>query len=78
MELVGTCNACIDPATEVQAAGRIHRLGQTKDVLIKRFAFRDSLDERVCKLHTEIVSGRIKTENETIPVAGIRILAGSV
>ena len=41
-----------DPAAEVQAAGRIHRLGQTRDVLIKRFAFRDSIEEQICKLHT--------------------------
>ena len=27
---------CIDPSQETQAAGRIHRLGQTKDVFIKR------------------------------------------
>ena len=44
----------LDPSTEVQAAGRIHRLGQTKDVLIKRFVFRDSLEENICKLHTEL------------------------
>eukprot|EP00966_Prymnesium_polylepis_P074252 1723217-Prymnesium_polylepis.1 len=27
----------LDPAQEAQAAGRIHRLGQTKEILIKRF-----------------------------------------
>ena len=35
----------LDPATEAQAAGRIHRLGQTREVLIKRFCFRDSVEE---------------------------------
>jgi len=38
---------CIDPAQEIQAAGRIHRLGQTKDCFIKRFAFKDSIEEAV-------------------------------
>jgi E3 ubiquitin-protein ligase SHPRH len=33
---------CVDPAHEVQAAGRIHRLGQSKDVLVKRFCYRAS------------------------------------
>lgn len=32
----------IDPAAEVQCAGRIHRLGQTKDVLFTRFCFRNT------------------------------------
>ena len=30
----------LDPAQELQAAGRIHRLGQTRDVFIRRFAVR--------------------------------------
>jgi SNF2 family DNA or RNA helicase len=47
----------MDPAVEVQAAGRIHRLGQTKDVLIKRMAFRNSVDETVCQLHDKIRAG---------------------
>lgn len=29
-----------DGKQEMQAAGRIHRLGQSKEVLIKRFAFK--------------------------------------
>ena len=50
----------MDPAAEAQAAGRVHRLGQTKDVLVKRFAFKDSLDAQVIALHEEIKKGRIK------------------
>ena len=46
----------MDPAAEAQAAGRVHRLGQTKDVLVKRFAFKDSLDAQ----HEEIKKGSIK------------------
>lgn len=38
---------CLDPGQELQAAGRIHRLGQTRDVFIRRFAFRDSIEEAV-------------------------------
>ncbi|EOD22845.1 hypothetical protein EMIHUDRAFT_59280, partial [Emiliania huxleyi CCMP1516] len=36
-----------NPAAEVQAAGRIHRLGQTKDVLVTRFVYRDSIEENI-------------------------------
>ena len=32
--------ASLDPAQEAQAAGRIHRLGQTKEVLVRRFYFK--------------------------------------
>jgi SWI/SNF-related matrix-associated actin-dependent regulator of chromatin subfamily A3 len=51
---------CIDPAAEMQAAGRIHRLGQTKDVLVKRFAFRNSLDANIIALHAKIANGSVK------------------
>ena len=51
---------CLDPATEMQAAGRIHRLGQTRDVLVKRFAFRNSIDEQIVELHAKVACGDIK------------------
>ena len=66
-----------DPATEAQAAGRIRRLGQTKDVLIKRFAYRDSLDESICKLHEAIRRGEVKVVDGQIPAAGIKIITAA-
>ena len=51
---------CLDPASELQAAGRIHRLGQTKGVLVKRFAFRDSLDEKIIALHGKVERREIR------------------
>ena len=49
-----------DPATELQAAGRIHRLGQTKEVLIKRFAFRNTIEHAIVDMHEEIKAKRLK------------------
>ena len=49
---------CIDPAHEQQAAGRIHRLGQLKDVMCKRFCLRDTYEEQVVELHTQLKSGK--------------------
>jgi len=40
----------------VQAAGRIHRLGQTKDVLVTRFLYRDSIEENIVRLHEAIAT----------------------
>ena len=57
----------LDPAVEVQAAGRIHRLGQTKDIFIKRYAFRDSIEEATNKLHERIKAGTIKMRDGTFP-----------
>ena len=48
-----------DPAVEMQAAGRIHRLGQTKEVLIKRFAFRNTIEHAIVDLHEEIKAKRV-------------------
>ena len=41
---------CLDPMMEVQAAGRIHRLGQTKEVLVKRLCYKNSIDGAIVKL----------------------------
>ncbi|KAK3237290.1 hypothetical protein CYMTET_52620 [Cymbomonas tetramitiformis] len=48
---------CINPALEVQAAGRVHRLGQSRGVLIKRFAMKDTFEENIVDLHCSIRAG---------------------
>jgi SNF2 family DNA or RNA helicase len=68
-----------DPAMEVQAAGRIHRLGQDKDVLVKRFAFRDSLEANICTLHEAMKkpNSKVGVTDGVLPAAAVRILLGS-
>ena len=51
---------CPDPGQEAQAAGRIHRLGQTKEVFVKKYCFRESIEETIVKLHEKIKSGDVK------------------
>ena len=62
-----------EPA-EAQMAGRIHRLGQSRQVLIKKFAFRNSIDENIVTLHERIKHGQIAISNGVIPPQGIRLL----
>ena len=50
---------CLDPQMELQAAGRIHRLGQTKDVLVKRLVYRDTIEAAILDLHEKIKSGSV-------------------
>ena len=65
-----------DPAAEVQMAGRIHRLGQTKDVLIKRFLYKASLEQRIDQLHAKMRRGEVAIANGNLPAAAIKVLAG--
>ena len=44
-------------------------------MLIIKFAFRDSIEENICKLHDEIRAGRIAIVGGKIPPAGIHLLA---
>jgi len=39
-----------NPAAEAQAVERVHRLGQTREVFIKRFIMKESIEEKVLKL----------------------------
>eukprot|EP00041_Stephanoeca_diplocostata_P035931 m.1285333 g.1285333 ORF g.1285333 m.1285333 type:complete len:982 (-) comp24780_c0_seq32:2645-5590(-) len=39
-----------NPAVEEQAIDRVHRIGQTKRVTVKRFVVRDSIEERILEL----------------------------
>jgi SNF2 family DNA or RNA helicase len=54
---------CLDPQMELQAAGRIHRLGQTKPVLVKKLMFRDSIESSINELHEAIRDGTVKISN---------------
>lgn len=65
---------CLDPTMEVQAAGRIHRLGQTRPVLVKRLCYKDSIDARIVELHGAIRSGAISIVDNVFPAAAIDML----
>jgi len=58
----------------VQAAGRIHRLGQTKEVLVKRFCYRNSIDASVVEMHEKMRRGKIVISNGFFPKAAIDLL----
>jgi len=42
-----------NPAIERQAHDRVHRLGQTKPVIIHRLIIADSIEERILKLQKQ-------------------------
>ena len=65
---------CLDPQMEAQAAGRIHRLGQTRPVLIKKLVFRDTIENNIIDLHKAIASGQITIPNGTFSVDALNIL----
>ena len=65
---------CLDPSMEVQAAGRIHRLGQTKEVFVKKLCYKDSLDGAIVHLHKQLSAGAISIVDNQFPVEALRIL----
>lgn len=65
----------IDPAQEVQSAGRIHRLGQTKKVHVVKFAFAKTFEEKILSLHKEIAAGRLSLPDGELPSEAVKILA---
>lgn len=69
---------CLDPAVEVQAAGRIHRLGQTKPVHVIRYAFKNSPQHNITKLHQEVVAGRVSITDGHVPPKAIKILSAGI
>lgn len=48
-----------NPAQEEQAIARVHRIGQEKDVNIYKIVMKNSIEERIIKMHerkTEVAS----------------------
>ena len=56
-----------DPSVAVQAAGRVHRLGQTKEVKIVQLAYRGTLDVPILAVHDQIRDGVLKLQNGLLP-----------
>ena len=57
----------IDPGIEAQAAGRIHRLGQTREIFIKRYCFKGSIEECIIAVHDKMKTGEIKVRDGRVP-----------
>ena len=55
---------CLLPSDEVQAGGRISRLGQTKKISLVRLVMKDTCDEGLVKLHAMLESGAAKYDND--------------
>lgn len=68
----------LDPAAEIQAAGRIHRLGQTKAVQVKKFVFRNCVESNIVDLHKEIAAGHVSVSDGFFPPAAVKILARNI
>ena len=64
----------IDPAMEIQAAGRIHRLGQTKAVTVTRFAFNNSIEENIIKVHALVKAKQLTVDDGELTKDGMAIL----
>ena len=57
-----------------QAAGRIHRLGQTRDVLVKRLVFTDSIEGSVLRLHEKLRKGELSVTDGVWPKSAAKTL----
>jgi len=56
-----------NPAAEAQAVERVHRLGQTREVFIKRFIMKDSIEEKVLKLQeTKLALAEFSIERDSM------------
>ena len=62
----------IDPSVEHQAAGRIHRLGQSKSVFIKRFCFRNTIEEKIVEFHGRVKAGKVDMIDRTITIPELK------
>jgi SWI/SNF-related matrix-associated actin-dependent regulator of chromatin subfamily A3 len=67
------------PAAHVQAAGRIHRLGQNKAVECVKFVFSNFVELNIVDLHNEVAAGRISIANNGFfPREAVQILARGI
>lgn len=56
---------CVDPATEAQAAGRVRRIGQTKQICIHRLIFKDTVEHAFADIQEAAKAGKL-TQFKTV------------
>ncbi|KAK6759665.1 hypothetical protein RB195_021319 [Necator americanus] len=70
-----------NPALELQASDRVHRMGQTKDVFIHKLIMKDSIEERVLALQKKkmeladsVLRGAVSKKAMNLTLADLRFL----
>ncbi|MPC35311.1 E3 ubiquitin-protein ligase SHPRH [Portunus trituberculatus] len=66
----------LNPAAELQAIGRVHRIGQTKETTVHRFLVRKTIEERmhhILRHHCNISDAQLTDEN-TVTIEDLRNL----
>jgi len=56
-----------DPSVVAQAAGRIHRLGQKREICVYQLSYKSTLDEAILKTHDKIRDGTLALQNGDLP-----------
>ena len=70
---------CVNPTDEIQAAGRIHRLGQTRPVQVTKLVYENNVETNILLLHKEIEQGRLQFSNDGgLTRVGLQILLRGV
>ena len=73
-DVVYLLGPCVDPGDEVQAAGRIHRLGQTRQVLLKKFVMKGTVEESIVEMHAKLKAGTMSLNKDSVSAAVARLL----
>ena len=73
-DVVYLLGPCVDPSDEVQAAGRIHRLGQTRQVLLKKFVMKGTVEESIVEMHAKLKAGTMSLNKDSVSAAVARLL----
>lgn len=68
---------CINPAIEKQAIGRVHRIGQARNVHVKYLIVNDTIEQRLMKWNSQRFRGKenkavIKSENRVKQEGGVK------
>ena len=65
---------CMDPAAELQAAGRVHRLGQMAAVHVKKFCYKDTIEERIVALQKKVAKAEVSLADGYVSKEAIAVL----